>query len=224
MRMTDLLATSFAVTILAAPLGAQTLTTEQDKTFYALGLSIGKSLDVFAMTPAELELLKAGLADMVTKQKPKVELATYGPKFQQLAQSRSAIRAEAEKQRSVEFLARAAAEKGAVRLPSGLVYLEVTVGTGAMPTTTDQVKLNYRGTLADGTEFDSSYKRGQPAVFTLSSVVACFSEGISRMKVGGKARLVCPSSLGYGDGGAPPDIPGGAALHFEIELLAVLAR
>lgn len=224
MRPTSLLAASLAALLLAAPLGAQTPTTEQDKTFYALGLSIGKSLDVFAMTPAELELLKAGLTDMLTKQKPKVELATYGPRFQQLAQSRAAVRAEAEKQRSAEFLAKAAAEKGAVKLPSGLVYIEMTAGTGTKPTTTDQVKLNYRGTLADGTEFDSSYKRGQPAVFTLSSVVACFSEGISRMKVGGKARLVCPSTLGYGDGGAPPDIPGGAALMFEIELLAVLPR
>ena len=142
MRMTSLLTTGVVVATLTAPLRAQTLASEQDKTFDAIGLSIGKSLDVLSMTPAELELIKLDRTDMATKQKPKVELATNGPRFQQLAQSRAAVRAEAEQLRSVEFLERAAAEKGAVKLPSGLVYIELAAGTGAKPTTTDQVTLH----------------------------------------------------------------------------------
>jgi FKBP-type peptidyl-prolyl cis-trans isomerase FkpA len=83
------------------------------------------------------------------------------------------------------------------------------------------VKVNYRGTLIDGTEFDSSYKRGQPAQFPLSGVIRCWTEGVQKMKVGGKARLVCPSEIAYGDSGHPPTIPGGATLIFEIELLEI---
>ena len=85
----------------------------------------------------------------------------------------------------------------------------------------DSVKVNYRGTLIDGTEFDSSYKRHQPAQFQLSGVIRCWTEGVQKMKVGGKARLVCPSEIAYGDNGHPPTIPGGATLIFEIELLEI---
>jgi FKBP-type peptidyl-prolyl cis-trans isomerase FkpA len=81
--------------------------------------------------------------------------------------------------------------------------------------------VNYRGTLIDGTEFDSSYKRNQPAQFPLSGVIRCWTEGVQKMKVGGKARLVCPSEIAYGDNGRPPTIPGGATLIFEIELLEI---
>jgi len=115
----------------------------------------------------------------------------------------------------------AAAEPGAIRTPSGLVYRELRAGTGETPKATDTVTVNYRGTLTNGTEFDSSYKRNEPAKFPLNQVVPCWTEGLQRMKVGGKSRLVCPASLAYGDRGAPPDIPGGATLIFEVELLAI---
>jgi FKBP-type peptidyl-prolyl cis-trans isomerase FkpA len=119
------------------------------------------------------------------------------------------------------FLDKAAGEQGAVKTSSGLVYKELTPGTGASPKATDTVKVNYRGTLTDGTEFDSSYKRNEPAEFPLNQVIPCWTEGVQRMKVGGKSRLVCPSGIAYGDGGRPPVIPGGATLVFEIELLGV---
>lgn len=114
-----------------------------------------------------------------------------------------------------------APEAGGTKTASGLVYTELRAGTGPSPTASDVVKVNYRGTLLDGTEFDSSYKRNEPAVFPLNRVIPCWTEGVQRMKVGGKARLVCPSAIAYGDAGSPPVIPGGATLIFEIELLGI---
>jgi FKBP-type peptidyl-prolyl cis-trans isomerase FkpA len=119
------------------------------------------------------------------------------------------------------FLDKAAKEPGSVRTATGLVYRELTPGAGASPTADDQVKVHYRGTLTDGTEFDSSYKRNEPATFPLRRVIPCWTEGVQRMKVGGKSRLTCPSAIAYGERGSPPVIPGGATLVFEIELLDI---
>jgi FKBP-type peptidyl-prolyl cis-trans isomerase FkpA len=115
-----------------------------------------------------------------------------------------------------------ATEPGAVKTESGLVYIELEPGTGASPGPKDTVKANYRGMLVGGKEFDSSYKRNESPTFPLSGVISCWTEGLQRMKVGGKARLVCPSSLAYGDRGVPPEVPGGATLIFEVELLDVV--
>ena len=122
---------------------------------------------------------------------------------------------------SVAYLEKAAAEPGATKTPSGLVYRELRPGTGASPTAADTVKVHYRGTLIDGAEFDSSYKRNEPAEFPLNRVIPCWTEGVQKMKVGGKSQLVCPSRLAYGDEGSPPAIPGRATLIFEIELLGI---
>jgi FKBP-type peptidyl-prolyl cis-trans isomerase FkpA len=121
---------------------------------------------------------------------------------------------------SKAFLDQAAAEPGAVKTASGLVYRVITAGSGASPKATDTVKVHYRGTLTNGKEFDSSYGHA-PAEFPLNRVIPCWTEGVQLMKVGGKSRLVCPSNIAYGDAGAPPDIPGGATLVFEIELLGI---
>jgi FKBP-type peptidyl-prolyl cis-trans isomerase FkpA len=107
-----------------------------------------------------------------------------------------------------------------VKTNSGLVYRELKPGTGPHPKPSDSVKVHYRGTLVDGTEFDSSYKRNEPAQFQLNQVVRCWTEGVQMMGVGGKSVLVCPSDLAYGDQGRP-GIPGGATLVFEIELLGI---
>ncbi len=196
--------------------------TEEQKTLYALGLSIGRSISVFDMTQEELEYVKAGMSAQVKGEKPAVELETYGPKLQELARTRSTRKAEAEKEKAKKFLEEAAKESGAVKTESGLVYKELTAGTGPAPKETDIVKVHYKGTLTDGTEFDSSHKRGEPTQFPLQGVIKCWTEGVQKMKVGGKAKLTCPSDIAYGDRGAPPNIPGGAALVFEVELLEIV--
>ena len=118
--------------------------------------------------------------------------------------------------------AAAAKEKGAVVTPSGLVYLSLKEGDGAQPTKADTVKVHYRGYFpADGKEFDSSYKRNEPTSFPLGNVIPCWTEGLQRMKVGGKAKLTCPPAIAYGSRGAGGVIPPNATLQFEVELLAV---
>ena len=119
------------------------------------------------------------------------------------------------------YLEKAAAEPGAVKTASGLVYRELRAGSGGSPMASDAVTVNYRGTLVDGTEFDSSYKRNEPATFPLGQVIPCWTEGVQKMKVGGKSQLVCPASIAYGEQGSPPTIPGGATLIFEVELLRI---
>jgi FKBP-type peptidyl-prolyl cis-trans isomerase FkpA len=106
-------------------------------------------------------------------------------------------------------------------LPSGVTVLHTVDGTGAQPKASDTVKVNYRGTLADGKEFDSSYKRNAPATFPLSRVVPCWTEGMQKIKVGGKATLTCPPATAYGDRGAGGVVPPNATLTFEVELLAI---
>lgn len=118
--------------------------------------------------------------------------------------------------------AAAAATAAPVTLPSGLVYDSLKEGSGASPGPTARVKVHYRGTLADGKEFDSSYSRGQPSEFPLNRVIPCWTEAVQRMKPGGKARLTCPPGIAYGDRGAGGVIPPGATLNFEVELIEVL--
>ena len=121
-----------------------------------------------------------------------------------------------------DFLAAAAAAKGAVLSESGLVYLSLKDGQGASPAAIDSVRVHYRGTLTDGKEFDSSHARGQPASFPLNRVIKCWTEGVQKMKVGGKARLTCPASIAYGERGTPGGpIPPNAVLQFEVELLGI---
>ena len=120
------------------------------------------------------------------------------------------------------------AQASAARATAGpgpsLTYKSVREGTGASPTATDAVRVHYRGTLMNGTEFDSSYKRNEPATFPLNRVIPCWTQGVQRMKVGGKAELVCPPELAYGERGAGSDIPPNSTLRFEIELLAINPR
>ncbi len=122
---------------------------------------------------------------------------------------------------AAEALDKAAAEPGAVKTASGMVYRELTPGAGESPKASDLVTVNYRGTLLDGTEFDSSYKRNQPAQFPLNRVIPCWTEGVQRMKTGGKSKLTCPANLAYGEQGSPPAIPPNATLIFEVELLSI---
>jgi FKBP-type peptidyl-prolyl cis-trans isomerase FkpA len=120
--------------------------------------------------------------------------------------------------------AAAAKEEGAVVTPSGLVYRSLKDGNGASPTASDKVTVHYKGTFPDGREFDSSYKRGQPIDFPLNRVIACWTEGVQRMKVGGKAKLTCPPEIAYGSRGAGSAVPPNATLLFEVELLGIQGK
>ena len=200
------------------------LKTDDQKTLYALGLVMSDNLATFNLNEGELDLVKAGLTDGVLKHTRQVDLAVYGPKLGTMAQARTSAGAATEKASGAEFLSKAAIEKGAVKTPAGFVYQEVAPGKGATPAATDTVKVHYKGTLTDGTVFDSSIDRGQPAVFPLNQVIPCWSQGVAMMKVGGKARLVCPPELAYGDRGAPPKIKPGSTLVFEVELLDIVKK
>jgi FKBP-type peptidyl-prolyl cis-trans isomerase FkpA len=195
--------------------GGGTPKTEQDKTFYALGQVIGHNVAVFDLKPAELEMVKSGLTDAVLKRKPVVEGDAYRQKIDELAQSR----AEASNKTVIDAAAR---EPGAVKTPSGMVIRTIHPGTGPSPEPSSQVKVHYEGRLADGTIFDSSRKRGEPATFPLNGVIKCWTEGVARMKVGERAVLTCPSELAYGRMGHPPAIPGSAPLIFDVELLEIV--
>jgi FKBP-type peptidyl-prolyl cis-trans isomerase FkpA/FKBP-type peptidyl-prolyl cis-trans isomerase FklB len=197
---------------------------DDQKTLYALGLAISQSLGTFSLSETELDMVKNGMTDGVLKRSQKVDLQTFGPKIQQLQQSRLAVAAESEKKAGAAFMAKAASEKGATKTESGIVITSIKPGTGATPKATDTVKVHYHGTLTDGTVFDSSIKRGEPATFPLNKVIKCWTEGVQQIKVGGKSRLVCPSNLAYGDSGSPPTIKPGATLVFEVELLDIVTN
>jgi FKBP-type peptidyl-prolyl cis-trans isomerase len=205
------------------PAEAVELETEDQKTLYAIGLAVAQNFGPFELSEDELAVVQMGLADGILNREAQVDLQEYGPKIQSFAQQRAQAATEREKTESAEFLASMEAEGGFTKTESGLLYSETTPGPGASPAATDTVKVHYKGTLRDGTVFDSSYDRGEPAEFPLNRVVPCWTEGVQLMKVGGKAKLVCPAAIAYGDQGAPPNIPGGATLVFEVELLEIVA-
>jgi FKBP-type peptidyl-prolyl cis-trans isomerase FkpA len=195
--------------------------TEEQKTLYAVGQVVARQLSVFTLTPTELEFVKQGLTDAVAGKTPEVELGAYSDKIQELAKGRRKLAAAKLMGANKEFLEKAAVEKGAEKTTSGLVFTSLKEGSGAAPGPKDTVVVNYRGTLPDGKEFDSSYQRGKPLEFHLDGVIKCWTEGLQKMKVGGKAKLVCPSSLAYGETGAGDMILPGATLSFEVELLEI---
>jgi len=198
---------------------APKLETEDQKTLYALGLLVGRNIKPFALTPDELSIVRAGLADSVNGTKPQVELETYGPKVNELAQKRASAASGDTKKKGQEFADTVAKEKDATKTPSGVVIRTIKAGSGGSPAATDLVKVHYEGKLIDGTVFDSSIQRNEPAEFPLNGVVPCWTEALQKMQKGGKAQIVCPSDVAYGDRGQPPTIPGGATLSFEVELL-----
>jgi FKBP-type peptidyl-prolyl cis-trans isomerase FkpA len=200
---------------------APKLETDQDKTFYAMGLVLGQNIKSFQLTPEELKLVNAGLEDAVLGRPAKVDLQAYQQQLRTLSQERAQKAMVVEKEAAKAFIDQLAKEPGAERTESGLVYIPITPGTGERPAATDRVKVHYHGTLRDGSVFDSSKDRGQPATFALNGVIKCWTEGVQKMQVGGKSKLVCPSDIAYGDRGQPPKIMGGATLVFEVELLEI---
>ncbi|MFO0600476.1 MAG: FKBP-type peptidyl-prolyl cis-trans isomerase [Myxococcaceae bacterium] len=201
------------------PLSAE----DKQKALYALGALIAERTPVKSadLPEADLAEVAKGMKDAALGKELSVKLEEVAPRVEQLLNEKQAAKAEAEKKKGTEYAAKAAKEKGAKKTASGLVFIELTPGKGKSPEPTNLVKVHYKGTLIDGTEFDSSYKRGQPTEFPLNGVIKCWTEGVGMMKEGGKAKLVCPSDIAYGDRGAGANIPGGSTLVFEVELLEV---
>lgn len=195
---------------------------EDEKTVYALGAMIGQRFArPMHLSDAELEILIKGLSDTGKGGTPAFPVEGYAQKFEALAQSRAVRGAADVKQKAASFREAMEKEEGAVKTASGLIYRTLKPGSGKSPKATDVVRVHYQGTLPDGRVFDSSIQRGEPAEFALNQVIPCWTEGVQKMKVGEKARLVCPSEIAYGERGAGPDIPPGATLVFEVELLEI---
>jgi len=205
----------------AATAGTQ-LDDERQKDFYFLGMALERSLTPFQLSPEELETVKLGLTEALKGEATELDPQVYGRRLQALQEERTAIALAEEKKFAEVFISEQAELVGAETLASGLIMTELKPGTGEAPTPSDRVRVHYVGTLRDGSEFDSSLRRGQPAEFQLGGVIPCWREGLAKMKVGGKSRLVCPSGIAYGDRGSPPAVPGAAALRFEVELLEIL--
>jgi FKBP-type peptidyl-prolyl cis-trans isomerase FkpA len=209
------------VLLLAVPAWAVQPQTDDQKTLYALGADLVKRLSVFNLSTEEYEFVKQGMTDAAAGNKLEADPEAYKQNINSLFQTRMQAAAQKQKELAKPYLENAAKEKDAQKMASGLIYRQIKAGTGAQPKASDIVKVHYTGTLIDGKEFDSSVKRGQPVEFPLGQVIPCWTEGVGKMKVGGKAKLVCPSDIAYGDQGRPPIILGGATLVFEVELLDV---
>lgn len=216
----------------AAPAPAPAPGVDAKKALYGVGLAIARSLEAFDLSPAELEAVLAAVRDGAAG-KAKMQLDhTLQTSINDFARERSSRAAEKAAARGREaaakqkaegpaYLARAAKEPRATKTASGAVVIPLRDGSGASPKETDKVKVHYKGTLMDGSVFDSSAERG-PAEFPLNQVVKCWTEALQLMKVGEKAKVVCPSEIAYGEQGRPPVIPGNAVLTFEVELLDIV--
>ncbi len=210
---------------LAAPLlpaADPGLESDEQKILYTIGVALSRSLGNYDLTPADVAFVQRGLADGVLGRTPEIDLEAFGPRIDDYLAQRKSAAIDKEKEAGRLFRESVAGERGAVPLDSGVIYFEQQPGSGAAPQATDTVRVHYRGTLRDGTLFDTSREEGgEPATFALSGVVPCFSQGILRMRVGGTSKLVCPPETAYGDTGFPPLIRPGATLVFELELLEI---
>jgi FKBP-type peptidyl-prolyl cis-trans isomerase FkpA len=203
------------------------LETEADKTVYAVGFVVaGNTLGAFQgdFSEEEIELVISGFRDALLGNEPRVVMDEYGPKLndylQQRTQARWAQDAADQKGSGADYLAQAAAAEGAVTTESGLVYTELVLGTGETPGADATVRVHYHGTLVDGTVFSSSLEQGEPIVSKVSGLIPGWQEGLKLIRVGGKARLVIPPELAYGDRPVG-EIPPGSTLIFELELLGI---
>jgi FKBP-type peptidyl-prolyl cis-trans isomerase FkpA len=195
---------------------------DDERAAYAYGYKIGQNVSQIGMSDAEVKVFNKGIYDAASNKPAKLDMAVYLPKVSDFAQKRAMVRVNAEKKKGQAFADKFAKDDSVKAIPNGGFIKIVTAGTGAQPGADDTVKVHYRGALIDGTEFDSSYKRGQPTSFPLKGVIPCWTNGVAMMTVGSKAKLVCPSDVAYGDQGQPrAGIAGGSTLVFDVELLEI---
>ncbi len=208
---------------LAPARGADPYQGKEKNAIYAMGVLQAGQLKRLLFTKEELAIFSEGLKDGFAGA-PKLKPGAHAANLRELRDTRNKAVAAAERKASQAFVAQAARERGAVVTDSGLIYVSISDGLGERPTVLDKVTVHYHGTLRDGTVFDSSRERGEPASFALNRVIPCWTEGLQKMKVGGKAKLVCPTEIAYADRGAGQLIKPGAALVFEVELISIEGR
>ncbi len=203
------------------------LPTQKDKVSYAIGMNIGTNLKRQSVD-ADPKLLERGLEDalgggktLLSEDEARATLTEFQNDMRKKQQEKMQQAGEANKKEGDAFLAANKSKEGVVTLPSGLQYKIISAGAGPKPTASDSVVCNYRGTLIDGKEFDSSYKRGQPATFPVGGVIKGWTEALQLMPVGSKWQLFVPSSLAYGERGSGGDIGPNSTLIFEVELLSI---
>ncbi len=206
------------------------LKTQKEKTSYAVGMSMAASIKTTAID-VDVDALVKGIKDslsggktLMTEEQARETMAVLQKDLQAKMQERAKVQAAKNKKEGEEFLAKNKGKEGVKTLPDGLQYKVITEGKGKSPSATDTVTVNYRGTLIDGTEFDSSYKRGQPATFPVNGVIKGWTEALQLMKEGSKWQLFIPPSLAYGERGAGAAIGPNATLIFEVELIKVGAK
>lgn len=211
----------------AKPATPLALKTQKDKFSYALGMKMGENLHKQSV-PVDPSILARGLRDglaggktLLSDDEAQAALGAVQNDLRKKQQEQMQEASAANKKEGDAFLAANKAKEGVVTLPSGLQYKIITAGTGPKPAATDSVVCNYRGTLIKGTEFDSSYKHGEPVTFTVNGVIKGWTEALQLMPVGSKWQLFIPSDLAYGDRGAGADIGPGSTLIFEVELLSI---
>jgi FKBP-type peptidyl-prolyl cis-trans isomerase FkpA len=200
---------------------AAKLSKEDAEAYYYLGILYGREMAKLGLSEEEAEAAIKGLRAAALGEAEALDEPALRARLQELQGAKDAARAADEKARADAYLAQMAGEPGAVRTNSGIVYRQIEAGSGASPDSNSTVVAHYHGTLRDGSIFDSSVERGQPFRASLQQVIPCWREGIPLMKEGGRAKLTCPSAVAYGDMGSG-DIPGGAAITFEIELIEVV--
>jgi FKBP-type peptidyl-prolyl cis-trans isomerase len=203
---------------------ASEIASERDQALYAVGARLGRSLAPFALSEGELETVLRGLRDAVLGRELAVNETALQDRIDALLRERKVLSLATERAAAAGFLEQAAREPGAVRMPSGVVMVALRAGSGPSPGPDDKVRLHYHGRLRDGNAFDSSVERGVPLEQAISRALPCWREALLRMQVGGKSRLVCPAELAFGPLGGPPRVAGGAAVVYEIELLAIVPR
>ena len=192
-----------------------------DKVSYALGIGIGRQLADMGANDIVTEDFAAAMKDVLTGAQLQIDETEAQAMVQEYLQRKGEERLKNVKAEGEAFLADNAKKEGIVTLPSGLQYQVLQEGNGKSPKATDQVKCHYEGTLINGKVFDSSYRRGEPATFTLNGVIAGWTEGLQLMKEGAKYRFFIPFNLAYGTRGAGQDIPPYATLIFDVELIEV---
>ena len=196
--------------------------TDDERIIYTYGYLVARNFTVFNLTPAELKVLVAGISDSVLGAQPKLDIRFYQPRVNDLVVKRVGATLAQEKEKGRAFTEKFVKENKPLAIPGGGWYLETKAGTGPMPSKTATIKAHYRGTLIDGTEFDSSYKRNEPYETSLiSGVIPCWLNVFPMMKVGGKAKIVCPSEVAYNDEPKGNLIKAGATLLFDIELVEI---